>query len=363
MQERKLNVGFAFFPYGGNGSTSSEVPDIRDWFAETLIKAKGDSRIEEIHWKNFSDTPITMTRNQAVLWARSKKVDVLVMVDSDMGPDCELDDDPTAKPFFETSFDFIYKRWDEAPTVVCAPYCGPPPLSPVYVFYWASSNLDAANVGMRLKMYEREEAEKFSSIHPVGALPTGLIMWDMRAFELTDPKTCETKDGWFYYEWTDDYAAEKNSTEDVTATRDISLAGQALLGKDVIFCNWDAWATHWKPLAVRKPRSIHADYVSKKFKKAVELSNDSSRSLTFVRCNTEQGGAKPNLVYLGEGDQTLALDREPKGTLEDPLPRKSRVRKDWIFSHKYNLWHDPETGEWITPELSELEDDERGEEN
>ena len=40
MQPRKLSVALVGFPYGGNGGISSEHPDIRHWFGNTLLDAK-----------------------------------------------------------------------------------------------------------------------------------------------------------------------------------------------------------------------------------------------------------------------------------------------------------------------------------
>jgi hypothetical protein len=71
--------------------------------------------------------------------------------------------------------------------------------------------------------------------------------------------------GWFYYEWTDGYAQQKGSTEDVTATRDASLLGIAALGYNPIHCAWSSWAGHWKPKCCSKPVLLTADCVSKRF--------------------------------------------------------------------------------------------------
>jgi hypothetical protein len=114
-------------------------------------------------------------------------------------------------------------------------------------------------------MYDRHTAVKMAGIQECAALPTGLIMYDMRAFELTEPKTDDDKP-WFYYEWKDRFAAEKASTEDVTMTRDLALVGTQRLGYNPVYCNWDAWAGHWKPKCVGKPVSIPASGVSKKLR-------------------------------------------------------------------------------------------------
>ena len=120
MQPRKLKVLVTSFPYGGNGAVHSEVPDIRHWAVQTLSKAAQDPRIESILMQDFSDTPITMTRNEAVVYARENGVDVLVMIDSDTKPDSQLGRDPNAVPFFEAAFDAIYEHYEKGPLVIGA---------------------------------------------------------------------------------------------------------------------------------------------------------------------------------------------------------------------------------------------------
>jgi hypothetical protein len=262
--QQKFNVGFVTFSYGGNGGISSEVPNIREWMVPLVADLSKDSRIDQIRVWNLADTPITMTRNRAVVMAREYGVDCLVMVDSDMHPDVHagaLD----AKPFFQTSFDFFVDHYSKGPCVIGAPYCGPPPVECVYVFRW--NNMQSHNPGpdFQLEMYDRHTAVKMAGIQECAALPTGLIMYDMRAFSLTEPKTTDDKP-WFYYEWKDHFCAEKASTEDVTMTRDLSLVGTQKLGYNPVYCNWDAWAGHWKPKCVGKPQVIDAAGVSAKLK-------------------------------------------------------------------------------------------------
>lgn len=261
MIPAKLNVFFSFYPYGGNGSTSSEHPSIREWFARTMMAAKADTRIDRITSKDFSDTPITMTRNDAVCTALETGADVLVMMDSDQHPDYLLGE-PGTLPFFESSFDFLYDHYAKGPVVIGAPYCGPPPNENVYIFRWATMESFHPGVDLRLEQYGREEAAMMAGIQEVAALPTGVIMYDLRAFEHIEPP-------YFYYEWTDKYERAKSSTEDVTNTRDISMAIQAQLGYASVFCNWDAWAGHYKPKRVGKPTVITLDQISEKYRHAV----------------------------------------------------------------------------------------------
>jgi hypothetical protein len=259
--QQKFNVGIVTFSYGGNGGISSEVPDIREWMVPLVASASKDPRIDNIRIWNLADTPITMTRNRAVLQAREFGVDVLVMVDSDMKPDML----PDGKPFFQSSFDFLVEHYHKGPCVIGAPYCGPPPVECVYVFRWNNMQSYNPNPDFQLEMYDRHTAVKMAGIQECAALPTGLIMYDMRAFALTEPKT-ESDKPWFYYEWKDRFAAEKASTEDVTQTRDLSLVGTQKLGYNPVFCNWDAWAGHWKPKCVGKPQFLEAAHIANKMK-------------------------------------------------------------------------------------------------
>ena len=275
--QQKFSVGFCTFSYGGNGGISSEVPDVREWMLPLTAELSRDERVENIRVWNLSDTPITMTRNRSVLMAREYGVDVLVMIDSDVKPDMYAGQ-PDAKPFFQTSFDFLVNHYPKGPCVIGAPYCGPPPQECVYVFRWQTMQSEHPGPDFQLEMYDRNTAAKLAGIQECAALPTGLIMYDMRAFELTEPKT-ESDKPWFYYEMRDRYHAEKVSTEDVTMTRDLSLKGTQVLGYNPVFCNWDAWAGHWKPKCVGKPVYIAAKDISQKLKDSWDCGYDPGTKL------------------------------------------------------------------------------------
>lgn len=279
--QQKFVVGFCTFSYGGNGGISSEVPDVREWLTPLVAELSRDQRIADLRIWNLSDTPITMTRNKSVLMAREYGVDVLVMIDSDMKPDLYAGA-PDAKPFFQSSFDFLVDHYAKGPVVIGAPYCGPPPHENVYVFRWQNQQSENPNPDYQLEMYDRHTAARMAGIQECAALPTGLIMYDMRAFAVTEPKTREDNP-WFYYEWPDKYCAHKASTEDVTMTRDLSLAGAQRLGYNPVFCNWDAWAGHWKPKCVGKPICISAKDVSSKMKQTLEIGHDSGVKLMDLR--------------------------------------------------------------------------------
>lgn len=266
--QRQLKVMIATFPYGGNGATASEVPDIRHWETRNVLWMAQDKRIQPFDdwlpgrdYIKISDTPISMCRNQAVMEARQAGADVLIMVDSDMRPDCEFGQDPLAKPFVPTAFEFLYNHWEKGPVVLAAPYCGSSPVNNVFAFHWDTDRNPRADVlRPKLSQYSRNQAYQMDGIQPVGAIGTGLMMFDMRIFNLLPPP-------WFYYTY-DAAEAKKLATEDCTFTRDVSMIGHLKLGYETLLCCWSSWAGHWKPELIRKPQPMTTEQVSGKFRQA-----------------------------------------------------------------------------------------------
>lgn len=302
MKPLQLNVMIARYPYGGNGATSSESPSVTDWLVETVIKMKSDQRIDLVMpWKK-SDTPIPMVRNDSVADAKKSAADLLLMIDSDMNPDHERGLDTEFKPFWDSSFDFLYERYKkDLLTVVGAPYCGPPEIENPYVFRWTNHESNTPNADWRITGFSREEAAMRGGFEEVAALPTGLILFDMRVFDLVEPP-------YFYYEYEGEgepcphcglrkpgMQARKSSTEDVTATRDIAMHGQMKLGYSPIFCNWHSWAGHWKPKCVGKPRLLTGDMISKKYQEAVLSGRKQNERLTFVNFGNGQKKSLKNI--------------------------------------------------------------------
>lgn len=254
------------FPYGGR-----EDSECVDWLMETYHRAKLDKRFGRVVTNRLNDTPITMTRNAALVAARRQGYDFMVMVDSDMAPDAELlAGDTTAKPFFETAVD--YALASPKPCVIAAPYLGAPPHENVFVFQWCNlgGTKDPTAANAILQQYTREHAAILSGVQPVAALPTGLMLIDLRALDkLPHPYT--------YYEYkgagptecdachqkTRGPETEKASTEDVTFTRDLGLLGVPIL------CAWDSWAGHNKRYTSRKPRPYTTDVVAAKMREAI----------------------------------------------------------------------------------------------
>jgi hypothetical protein len=276
MVPKKLNVMVARFPYGGVGSSSLEIPDIGDWLVDITLEMSRDERIGEVVPWRISDTPISMCRNRAVLAAKQNDCDLLLMIDSDNVPDYEFKrGTPGSKPFWKTAFDFLYEHYDKGPAVIAAPYCGPPPHENVYVFQISNRESEHASVDFQVEQFNRNQAAERIGIEQVAALPTGLILFDVRAFDILPPP-------WFYYEWTDRFEAHKASTEDVTATRDMMFHVHLDKGYLPLYVAWDCWAGHVKPKIVGKPQIIKANEVSDKLVEAARRGQDSREGVKIV---------------------------------------------------------------------------------
>jgi hypothetical protein len=282
----KFKIMIARFPYGHN-----EHDDLLDYVTDLYHEIASDSRFEVIRWK-IADTPITMGRNRCLEVAKKTGCDYVLMIDSDMAPDLYMGRYrepklPSAKPFWSSSIDFMLKKRDTGELcVVGAPYCGPPPDELVYVFHWRSHQSGHPNQDLHLEMIPREHAAILSGIQEVAALPTGLILMDMRGVMKLDPP-------YFDYQWVGDgpdcshcgqpkpgVRADKASTEDVVFTRDLAMIGVKQ------YCNWDAWAGHYKIKRVGKPIPYTVDGVNLKLREAIVA----NRSGSDVALEIPEGG-------------------------------------------------------------------------
>lgn len=297
MTPRKHSIYIGCPAYGGNGGTSNLHPGVARWLVMLYHQLRNDARIDGIYLDFEADTPCTMVRNAYVEKAREAGCDLLLMVDSDQDPSM-YEDEPWFKPFWNVAFDKIYEHHETGPLVIGAPYCGTPGAGEnCYVFFWENQGIRGSETSFSIDAYPRAIAAQMSGLQPVAALPTGLILFDMRIFDLLDKnrksreqvleefkdnKISKTEalrciqDGYFYYEWKDRTASEKASTEDVSATRDMSLAGRMVLGYETVLCAWDSWIGHAKPYMVGKPKQFTVEQIGGVMKRVV-LDDVSSR--------------------------------------------------------------------------------------
>lgn len=284
----QFKIMFAQFTYG-----DWVHPDCSDWLNVTCHTVRNDPRVAEVHMYRKSDTPITMVRNNCLQEAKRLGADFVFMVDTDMAPDYEAHL-PGKKKFWPSTIDFMLNH--PGPCVVAAPYTGPPPHQNVYVFRWGQKMNDNPNPGWSLDQFGREEASHMAGIGPVAALPTGVVLIDMRALAKIPPP-------YFYYEWTDEFQQYKASTEDVVFTRNLSLAGIP------VYCNWDAWAGHWKSIRCDRPAVIHTDHISDSYKKALDMGLVSTERMMDVNIPQRM----PRMQPATNGHLNGINDAKPNG--------------------------------------------------
>jgi hypothetical protein len=280
----KVKIQFATFPYGGfpyagqGANAGIECVAVRNWLIQTVRKIDKDPRCELLEPFDKADTPVYMTRNEAVEDAKKKGTDLLIMIDNDIRPDTP---EVGAKPFWDSSFDFWWNATTnkpaQSPCIIGAPYCGPPPKCNVFVARWTNwanpedCGPDARIVGLKLNQYSREEAAVCAGFERVVGLPTGLIMIDMRVFD-------KMPHPYFQYEWDGEHQAchecyqkipgkriKKSTTEDFYFSRTATEVGIP------VFVNWDAWVGHYKLIEIGKPKLIHADAVQKLYREMADL--------------------------------------------------------------------------------------------
>lgn len=350
MQRPKLDVLVAMFAYGGNGGVSTVLPNHATWLASTALKMRSDDRIGQIMIKTYSDTPLPMQRNRVVVEAKEANVDIILMLDSDNVPDLYAGKCPRSKEFWDSSFDFVYERKLRGlPSVVCAPYCGPPPHpvsggeENVYVFYPTACEGGTNHTAIRFDAYSREHAAQMRGIQPIAAGPTGVIMYTTDAFDLMNVRSLSIEqildmykngeitasrgkqliemESWFYYEYTDPYCTRKASTEDVTNTREIQMAGIQKFKEPVVFCNWDSWAGHYKPKCVGRPEPIRVESVSSMFAEAIRNNISAGDEVLQLDLYDEDIDGKVNEVLTKTNKQDASHAMNIDGVRVDAVVR------------------------------------------
>lgn len=302
--QRKLNLYVVCFPYSGNSTGSSMSWPTTEWLVREMIRLKTDekftSRIDEIRLAGLANTPITMTRNLAVKQAQEAGYDLVMMIDSDMHPDVLVGEDPSAVPFLDAAFDYIYEHYDEGPNFVAAPYGGAPPHENVFGFKWEQLSNLGNEAPFELRQYLRSEVVNFEGIQDAAAAATGVILYDIRCFDYINPP-------YFQYEWEDKTESVKASTEDVQNTRDISLSVQKKLGYNPCKIAWSSWAGHLKVWCVKKPHPYNASTVAENLADALSRP-DPRESGKLVQVENLLGPATRRLFSSGAVRSTGGVD-------------------------------------------------------
>lgn len=257
----KVSILIARLSYNG-----LERVEIANWLAQTVIALHEHPRVANVFHKPLMGYPTPLVRNQALTLCRAKRIDFLVMIDDDMVPDLHSpnravsygshSDDPVRaavmtdpypvmrdqQNFFPSALDFALEH--PGPCVIGAPYCAGPPEERVLVSRFREKRGDDPSIasgGLMLECFTRDEAATRTGFEMVSALPTGLILIDVRCTELLKPP-------YFGYEYKTDHQTDLASTEDTVFSRNCMYLNVPQ------YCAWSSWAGHVKTRIVGRPR-------------------------------------------------------------------------------------------------------------
>jgi hypothetical protein len=258
--KKKVRILVAVFNYDGwiRG-------EIADWYTGKCFPALEDSGLVEAvaFTTQFRGYPVTRLRNKACATAKAAGYDYVLMLDNDNIPDIEVGHDPRAVPFFPAALEFAMAN---GPCCVGAPYGGTPPTESCLVMKWEPIADTDLTLPGTMARYSRREAATLTGFEEVAALPTGMLLIDVKALD-------RVPEPWFRYEFTNEREYETSATEDVYFTRNLSWVGVPQ------FVFWDAWAGHVKEKVVRRPHVVMPKDVAEPVRKAWETARASGETV------------------------------------------------------------------------------------
>jgi hypothetical protein len=201
-------------------------------------------RVHDVAVSYTTGYPTDRVRNAVVKEAKANGHQFVLMLDDDMHPDLGLSSslhrDEQAVPFLPAALEFALAH--DGPCCVGAPYTAGPPYQEVVVMKNRQRFPDLPDgCGGFLDKYTRDEAAVMRGIQRVAALPTGVMLVDLRILDILEPP-------WFSYEFKDPpYNTALASTEDVVFSRNCDWMGIPQ------YCAWSSWAGHCKQYTTMKP--------------------------------------------------------------------------------------------------------------
>ncbi len=212
----------------GSGSTRSEIAN---WMIEVVTVSLTDPHlaplIEDVDHVPIQRFPTNIARNELVDVARSRRADILAMVDDDVKP---------PEGFFKTAVEFLIAH--HGPAIIACPYVtGGDGREDVCVFEWGQGTTGDADAPFAVTNIVREDAARRTGIERVPNVGTGLIFYRLDAFDAF--QKVHKHDIFFDY----GYDARKRKvieTEDCYNARLMNFAGVP------IYVHWDFWLWHRK---------------------------------------------------------------------------------------------------------------------
>ncbi len=243
----KINLYIARLTYN-----NFERVEVGSWLVRVSEKLLSHPRVDTVFQDVLHGYPTPLVRNKALTHAQKCGAHFCVMIDADMSPDVHCADravgfvnQPVMSdqiPFLPSALDFALAH--PGPCVVGAPYCAGPPEARVLVSRFREidpTDPNAPTGGCKLEGFGRDEAAERTGFEMVSALPTGLILIDMRCLSVLAPP-------WFDYEYGDPQHTQLASTEDTVFSRNLAYMNVPQ------YVSWSSWAAHIKDAVVGRPR-------------------------------------------------------------------------------------------------------------
>jgi hypothetical protein len=276
-------------------------------------------------------TPAPVARNCIVKEAQKRNVDILFMIDDDMGPPV-LPGPDGPHSFFEFACNFLMDQ--STPSVIAVPYVTAPPQEDVLVFDWASMESATADIPWKLARIPREDAARRTGTQRVANIGTGCIAYDMRVFR-------KIQKPYFNYQFNDDMTVVLE-TEDCWNGRLLFTAGVP------VYCAWDHWSLHCKTKRCGKPRilkdsEIHDNYLRQArslLEKKEEPKSDAVKATPKLWV-TDRSALVANADYVREFSETI--------TAPELAPRTNAfsIEDAANFARSIPGWMHPEELRWL----------------
>jgi hypothetical protein len=315
----KVSILIARLSYDGR-----ERMEVANWLVQTALELDKHPRVEDVfHTNVVNHYPTTRARNAVIKLCLARRIDFAVMIDDDMIPDIH-------SPQRAAQFDFIRPHRDQTnffpsaldfalrhpgPCVVAAPYCAGPPNERVLVSRFREKEADhpdgAAGSSLQLECFTRDEAAERTGFEMVSALPTGLVLIDMRAISPVGP----LNKPWFTYEFKDAEESDLASTEDTVFSRNLCYLGVPQ------YVAWGSWAGHVKNRIVSRPRRYPVDGVPKQVEAALRERVAREYEEAAARAAQDNPAALRFLAKINAQEE----DDTPLMPLEDEIPARPAV--------------------------------------
>jgi hypothetical protein len=232
-----VDIFLARFP----GPSGIEYRESVDYCMRLQAAAYKDPRVGIFQFDSEPHLQIDVARNAAVEKAKTAGADLLIMIDNDMQPDHVAPHIASKRQFFPDLLDLLETKWTRDslnPMIVGVPYRTGAPFYLPLGYYLQPGNDEYGDPVHDLAEIPEDSAMIMRGIQLAPAVAAGLLAITMDVFSFLHLPYFELK--------TNESRTKLRNTEDLT------FCGDAFASGIKCYCNWDAWAVHWKRSPIGK---------------------------------------------------------------------------------------------------------------